>query len=836
MLTLGVNSTCDICLETFATGSKAASAIFCGHVFCRGCIQNLRTAPPTPNHPDADYKPCPLCRSTFDTRQSIRLHVDLDANASQPTQSRTVSAADREAFTLLDKMVTLANDSSSEVDLRDGLKTVMTFAQQHQQSTHFCALYACSRLLTYVIDVRAKDQRDVADKTMLEAQLTRLREEKETVERRAREDREMALSIETSLRDHAKSAQEGYESMIKHYNKVVDDMRNICHSLQYRDDSRSRSSNQPSTRDIASHINEHLTSYHDAHVRRDEHVVTDPENLLVSPLSTLSALPSQPLVLPDEAPVEQPPRKQKRRPRSSTCHNRDHPAGCTCAVDYTEPSRTTHRSSAAIYDRPPEREPYAPDTPTGYGRDRKRQSSPRPSRKSKVARDHSPYSCDQPAARDPSPYGREQATTGDGSAYRREETTGCDRSPYARDVTMQSYNEDTRSARSAGSTRESRQQTIVNPSSRRDRSPYGRDQPRDRSPYGREQPSSLYSNDEERGSSRSTGSTSGPQRQGSMSLNQPRDRSPYGRDQPRERSPYGQTASLYSNDEEIGSSRSTGSASGPQRQGSMSLKNRSPTPRPPSPPLSQSFKISAALQDLLSDNVSTGSSSQFLTPLPSSHSSAPSMLHDSPTSVSDQLTPLVGHYTLPKPEPELIARRREAHQEPSREAQGDNTLSPATREEDHSRPTPATHNPSYVPIYNGPISSASGAVKAKERERAEKADREKRDEESTKRRAEREERRKAKRQEAGYGQADTSYQGYGVPLTTASSSSSSSRSRWPSDPLDAVDRSQPPPPYTSTASQRPSGSGSLSKATGSRYAEKYGQDNYYSNNGNYVAA
>ncbi|KAG6809051.1 hypothetical protein H0H92_001802 [Tricholoma furcatifolium] len=827
MITLGVNAQCDNCLQSFDRENKAPSAIACGHVFCYSCIAYQRTVPLTTEYLSVDYKPCPSCGTTFDTRQILRLHIDLDVDASQPTQPNTVPAADRETLTLFSKMVALADDSSSEVELRNGLDTVMRFAQQHQQSIYFSALYTCSRLLTYVIDVRAKERGHVADKTMLEAHLTRLREEREALERTAREDREMALFIQTSLREHAKSAQESYESMIKLTpHRIVDDIRNICHSLQYRDNPRSRSSNLLSTRDLASQINERLVSYHDAPVRRDEHV-TDPENVLVSPLSTLSALPSQTLTLPDEAPIEPAPRKQKRRPRSSTCHNRGHPAGCTCAVDYTEPSRTPHRSSEAIYDRlserEREREPYAPDTPTGYGRDRKRQSSPRPRLKSKAARDHSTYSCEQPSARDPSPYGREQATTGQGSPYRREETTGCDRSFYGCDVIMQSYNDDTRSARSAGSMRESRQQTTVTPSShrpferegerkrksyvpdappregrgrnsrsplrlRRHSSPHGHEQTttgrgrayslgettdRERRPCGRD----LTIDDTRSASSWRTDATRGYCRQ-IFNPSSYRDRSPYGRDRPHDFSPYGhdQSASLYNNDEEIGSSRSTDSTSGPQRQGPMSLKSRSPTPRPPSPaPHSQSFKICSTLQGLLSEDMPTGSSSQL-----SSSPSGTSMLHDSPRAVSDQLTPLVGDYSLPESEPELIAGKPEAHQEePLCEVQDVNNLSPATREEELSRPIPATHIPPIVPPHNAPLVSASGTTKARleERKRAEHADR-MRDEELKRRE---DEERETKRQGTGSGQT-------GTRSTLIWSSSRVKKSSDP-DGLDPVDPS-----------------------------------------------
>ncbi|KAJ6551218.1 hypothetical protein B0H19DRAFT_164463 [Mycena capillaripes] len=66
MLSLGPGSACDVCLEPFGAELKAPCSIPCGHIFCVNCLHQV--ARPT----------CPLCRTPFDTRHTIKLHIDVD--------------------------------------------------------------------------------------------------------------------------------------------------------------------------------------------------------------------------------------------------------------------------------------------------------------------------------------------------------------------------------------------------------------------------------------------------------------------------------------------------------------------------------------------------------------------------------------------------------------------------------------------------------------------------------------------------------------------------------------------------------------------------------------
>ncbi|KAG6816356.1 hypothetical protein H0H87_006717 [Tephrocybe sp. NHM501043] len=193
----------------------------------------------------------------------------------------------------------------------------------------------------------------------------------------------------------------------------------ICQHLQqqredsYRDDS-ARAYQHRSTQELASSISQHLEAYHND-LRRDEYVITDPDNLVVSPLSMFSVLPTQPFALPDETPVPLPASEAKLHSfRSSTCNNQDHLSDCLCSVPCSEPS--THQSSASrsrsaiVNDRStaavpkrsdpipiarPEREVDHYSTNDYADRPhRDHRSSPRAGRPSK-ARNSSPYSGDR---------------------------------------------------------------------------------------------------------------------------------------------------------------------------------------------------------------------------------------------------------------------------------------------------------------------------------------------------------------------------------------------------------------------------------------------------------
>ncbi|KAG6908857.1 hypothetical protein DXG01_003023 [Tephrocybe rancida] len=356
MITLGAGSACDICIEPFSIGIKVASAVVCGHIFCSECINNLRAALPTSSHPHSDFKPCPLCRHTFDTRQYIRLHVDYDTQATARAATAP-SPSETEAKSLLEKIISITNTGSTQEESRQVIVDTRQFLHLQRDTTKFIELRTCYRMLRYTtntwatqIELEAQLSELKAKDADIQSQLTRTTEEKTEVERRAKEDKEISLSIEKSLHEHARVAREGYEAMI--YNRVASELGTICEHLQQQRDGSghnpTRTLSHSSTRELASSIAQRLETYHEEHVRRNGHVIADPQNFLVSPLAMFSALPIQSFSLPDEMEVEfPPPPEPKNRSQSATCHDDEHLAGCSCIILYSESSQSIQRSSAS---------------------------------------------------------------------------------------------------------------------------------------------------------------------------------------------------------------------------------------------------------------------------------------------------------------------------------------------------------------------------------------------------------------------------------------------------------------------------------------------------------
>ncbi|KAJ7916739.1 hypothetical protein B0H13DRAFT_1609053 [Mycena leptocephala] len=104
MLSLGPGSACDVCLEPFGVELKAPCSIPCGHVFCVNCLHQVAR----PN--------CPLCRNPFDTRYTIKLHVDLDAiKPVSPDDIPVPSDSDEGARQLQSRITKVASDGATEI-------------------------------------------------------------------------------------------------------------------------------------------------------------------------------------------------------------------------------------------------------------------------------------------------------------------------------------------------------------------------------------------------------------------------------------------------------------------------------------------------------------------------------------------------------------------------------------------------------------------------------------------------------------------------------------------------------------------------------------------------
>ncbi|KAG1856340.1 hypothetical protein DFJ58DRAFT_340866 [Suillus subalutaceus] len=67
MLVLSKSSTCDVCMEGYVAGGNSPHSISCGHVFCQKCLDHLLR------------HICPLCRTRFSPQEVRRLHIDMQS-------------------------------------------------------------------------------------------------------------------------------------------------------------------------------------------------------------------------------------------------------------------------------------------------------------------------------------------------------------------------------------------------------------------------------------------------------------------------------------------------------------------------------------------------------------------------------------------------------------------------------------------------------------------------------------------------------------------------------------------------------------------------------------
>ncbi|KAF8882123.1 hypothetical protein BD779DRAFT_1675106 [Infundibulicybe gibba] len=212
MLSLGAGSACDVCLEPFGHESKAPCSIQCGHVFCVDCLNHITR--PT----------CPLCRTTFDQRTVTKLHVDVDNARSSPSPSIKATcptAAEQEARRLQEAIASIANEGTTEPRLRQLIAECRTFLSSQPRNL-FSDLRVSHRMIAYLCEVKStlKSQNQAVDS--LKEKILQLDTEKAELKQRVddmiiinRDERETALAVEMSLREHCSRAHAAYGTMVE---------------------------------------------------------------------------------------------------------------------------------------------------------------------------------------------------------------------------------------------------------------------------------------------------------------------------------------------------------------------------------------------------------------------------------------------------------------------------------------------------------------------------------------------------------------------------------------------------------------------------------------------
>ncbi|KAJ7251110.1 hypothetical protein B0H12DRAFT_1018771 [Mycena haematopus] len=141
MLSLGPGSACDVCLEPFGAELKAPCSITCGHVFCLNCLQQVSR--PT----------CPLCRTPFDARHTIRLHIDRDNISPSSRDVALPPNADDGARHLQDRITDLASNGATEAQSTNLTEECKKFLQTVPRDM-YSDLQTSYKMLSYMCHVK----------------------------------------------------------------------------------------------------------------------------------------------------------------------------------------------------------------------------------------------------------------------------------------------------------------------------------------------------------------------------------------------------------------------------------------------------------------------------------------------------------------------------------------------------------------------------------------------------------------------------------------------------------------------------------------------------------
>ncbi|KDR79230.1 hypothetical protein GALMADRAFT_63602 [Galerina marginata CBS 339.88] len=205
MLSLTTGSSCDICFERFGQDRKAPTSIACGHVFCNACISQISRL-------------CPLCRTPFDQRTCIKLHVDLETEQQPGCSPEDVQRAQK----LQQSIASIADDGISEANLRQLIQEGKTFLHSQPRNLHK-DLRVAHRMISYLCEVKATLRSQNQAVEMLTDQAKQLTQEKADLrgeiaqlQEARRYEKETALAVEKSLRDHYEEAVNVYRSTLEY--------------------------------------------------------------------------------------------------------------------------------------------------------------------------------------------------------------------------------------------------------------------------------------------------------------------------------------------------------------------------------------------------------------------------------------------------------------------------------------------------------------------------------------------------------------------------------------------------------------------------------------------
>ncbi|TFK50337.1 hypothetical protein OE88DRAFT_240660 [Heliocybe sulcata] len=195
MLVVHPNSTCDVCLEGYTSGSNVPHSISCGHVFCLRCLQSLTRLI------------CPLCRTTFDPIEIRKLHID---KAVQPISATAVAAATpatadpevvEDVRRLQDKIDHIVLEGASLTDVRNTIDETHAWLKSRPKEEHR-DLRASHRLLYRVTEDRSIIANLEKKEEEMKVRLVEAERLMSDISQKRKDEAAVAFAVEKSLREH----------------------------------------------------------------------------------------------------------------------------------------------------------------------------------------------------------------------------------------------------------------------------------------------------------------------------------------------------------------------------------------------------------------------------------------------------------------------------------------------------------------------------------------------------------------------------------------------------------------------------------------------------------
>lgn len=215
MLVLSKSSTCDVCMEGYIAGGNSPHSISCGHVFCQKCLDHLLR------------HICPLCRTRFSPQEVRRLHIDM--------QSPTITTAsieevpenpeshspppDDEARTLQNDIARVVKEGAKLPELRRVIEKCriyyksQTADQQNPVKVSALLLWNLAESQRHLAEMRKEKATEVEKTRVVEIALEETKLEKVSEAQRACEAKIVLEEVRSRLTAEIVNLQMKYEEL-----------------------------------------------------------------------------------------------------------------------------------------------------------------------------------------------------------------------------------------------------------------------------------------------------------------------------------------------------------------------------------------------------------------------------------------------------------------------------------------------------------------------------------------------------------------------------------------------------------------------------------------------